>query len=171
MLEHEREIRNINEKTEALREMNRKIPSKKIQQKKLIDMGQELRISLSDENIKQIFYDNLEHFNDIRNGKVKTWRSKWYNNGNEDSLQGSLLSGPFSDIQQDVIYEEVRKNFLKDGIPSRFVDLVLIPEVYIRIYQVFFNLTKKEAEQNLKEQHIYNDTSGSESSINGMYIK
>ena len=69
MLEHEREIRNINEKTEALREMNRKIPSKKIQQKKLIDMGQELRISLSDENIKQIFYDNLEHFNDIRNGK------------------------------------------------------------------------------------------------------
>ena len=171
MLEHEREIQNINEKTEALREMNRKILSKKIQQRKLIDMGQELRISLSNENIKQIFYDNLEHFNDIRNGKVKTWRSKWYNNGNEDSLLGSLLSGPFSDLQQDVIYEEVRKNFLKDCIPSRFVDLVLIPEVYTRIYQVFFNLSKKEADQNLKEQHIYNNHSGSESSINGMYIK
>ena len=167
MLEHEREMNDLNEKTD---ELNRKMLDKKMQQRKLIDMGQELRISLSNENIKQIFYDNLGHFHDIRNGKVKTWRSTWYNNGKSGSLLGHLLSGPFSDIQQDVIYDEVKKNFLKDGIPSRFVDFVLIPEVYIRIYQVFFQLTRMEAEQNLKQQHLYYNSSGSESS-NGIFLK
>ena len=167
--EHEHDI-HTNENSDDRSDLNRRMLSKKMEARKLIDMGHDLRISLTNENIRQIFSDNLEHFINIRNGKVKTWRSTWYKSGKEGSFLGHLLAGPFSDTQQDVIYEEVKKNFLKDGIPSRFVDFVLIPEVYIRIYQVFFDLSKEEAEHNLKKQHLYYSHSGSESS-NGIFIK
>ena len=168
--EHEHEMHDINDENDALSDLNRRMLCQKMEQRKLIDMGQELKVSLSNENIRQIFCDNLEYFKDIRNGKVKTWRSTWYNNGKEQSLIGHLLAGPFTNEQQDTIYEEVKKNFLKAGIPDRFVDFVLTPEVYIRIYQVFFQLSKEEAEQNLKHQYLYYIPSGSESS-SGVFIK
>lgn len=165
----DREIDLLHEYTN---DISRKMLAKKIEEKKLVEMGQELRNALTEENIKEMFYDNLQHFIDIKSGKVKTWRSSWYKAGKEDSLMFHLVAGPFSERQQNVIFDEMRKNFMKDGIPSRFNDFVLLPEIYIRIYQLFFQLTKKEAEKNLKEKHLYYNETGSDSSNGtGTFIK
>ena len=45
---------------------------------------------------------------------------------------------------------EVAKNFwLKEKQMDRFFDVVILPEIFIRIYQVFFNVSKSEAEVNI----------------------
>ena len=40
---------------------------------------------------------------------------------------------------------------------NRFVDVVILPEVFLRVYQVFFGLSKSEA-----EKHISNSVSSDE---------
>ena len=59
-----------------------------------------------------------------------------------------LIAAPFSDTQQDQIFNELQKIWLpnkemqlKNG---RYFELVLLPEVYISIYQKFFHLPTKE---------------------------
>ena len=69
-------------------------------------------------------------------------------NKNERHLMTKMIAAPFSDIQQDQVFNELKKIWLpnkemqmKNG---RYFELVLLPEVYINIYQKFFNLPTKE---------------------------
>ena len=111
---------------------------KRIEKRKEIErvrfMAEKLRDKLSNDDIRNIFHDNLDLLKAIEKG-----------NGNFKQ------SGePFSDEQQDVVYEEVRNIWLTNNMMNRFVDVVILPEVFIRIYQVFFELSKEEAEHNLE---------------------
>ena len=45
------------------------------------------------------------------------------------------------------MFDAVKSIWLKDKIMDRFVDVVILPEVFLRIYQVFFGVTKSEAEK------------------------
>ena len=71
---------------------------------------------------------------------------------NETFLRSKMIASPFSDLQQDQIYEEVKKIWLKDAKMQRennqYVEFVLLPEVFIRIYQKYFLLSStKVAEE------------------------
>ena len=68
---------------------------------------------------------------------------------NEKLLKEKMIGAPFSDIQQEFIYKEVKQNWLKDKEMAlknnQYVEMVLLPEVFIKIYQKFLLLdsTKK----------------------------
>ena len=47
------------------------------------------------------------------------------------------------------MFAEVKSLWGTNEQMDRFVDLVIIPEVFIRIYQAFFQKSKKEAEENI----------------------
>ena len=156
----------------AAAEIDEHLRSKKARHDELREMGAELRNALTIDNIREIFHDNLEYFKNIFYGKEKTWRSSWYKAGKDETvLMGKMIALPFSDEQQEAIFQEVRKVFLsQEVLLSRFVDLVLMSEIHIRIYQVFFQLSRSEAEKNLTEQYIYYESSSTSSNGNGMLL-
>ena len=67
----------------------------------------------------------------------------------------NMIAAPFSTIQQDIVWNEVRNVFLKDEKMqmknNRYVELVLLPEIFITIYQKFFSLDKQTAENYIKD--------------------
>ena len=72
----------------------------------------------------------------FRNPKNKT--------KNETVLHQKMIAFPFSDLQQDLIYKEVKNTWLKDTKQqlknNQYVEMVLLPEVFIKIYQRYFHL-------------------------------
>ena len=123
---------------------------------RLREMGVQLRNSLSAENVRSMVIDNLEYFKSIERGQVRSWRRDFYYSGKEGELLYRLISEPFTDEHNDVIHKELRKHFMKNQtIPSRFIDFVLVPEVLLKIYSIFFDVSKSEAEKNLMRQGIY----------------
>jgi len=112
-------------------------------------MGEKLRDKLSAENIKEIIHDNMEYFKNMEAGIEESWRYNAYQEGKDQELILRQIGSPFTDEQQEVVFAEVQSVWLRERIMDRFVDVVIIPEVFIRIYQVFFNLSKEEAESNI----------------------
>ena len=113
-------------------------------------MAEELRRGLSAENIKEMTHDNMEYLRNIELGIEDSWRCKTFHEGkNDQHLFFSQIGYPFSDEQQEAVFAEVKSLWGTNEQMDRFVDLVIIPEVFIRIYQVFFQLSKKEAEENI----------------------
>ena len=115
------------------------------------ELAEQLRAGLTEDNIVHIFYDNLEYFKNLANGNEVSWRYEAFKRGGktDDALMFRMIGAPFTDQQQDVVFKEVEKIWLNERLMSRFVDVVISPEVFIRIYQIFFGLTKAEAEKNL----------------------
>ena len=85
----------------------------------LFFINEGLRKNLSERDIKMIFKANLHYFKQIESGLEGSWRHKMYRNPNNKSkneklLKEKMIGAPFSDIQQEFIYKEVKKNWLKD---------------------------------------------------------
>jgi hypothetical protein len=118
---------------------------------RLKHMAEKLRKNLTAQNIKEIIHDNMEHFRNIELGTEDSWRYKAYQKGGrqEQMLFYNLIGEPFSEEQQDVVYEVVKSIWMKEKKIDKIVDVVIVPEIFVRIYQVFFNLSKSEAERNL----------------------
>ena len=147
--EHKKEMEAF-EKRKLIMDKRRKEERKEVE--KLKNMANALRKELSAEMIKEIFHDNIEHFKNIEQGTEESWRYKAFKKGggeNDKVLRFNMIGAPFSDEQQDQVWEEVKATWLKEKRMDRFVDVVLLPEVFIRIYQVFFQLSKAEAEKNI----------------------
>ena len=139
--------------------MERFKKQKEVEQKEteeLIQLADVLRKELTEEKIEKIMAKNLEYFEDVKTGLEKNWRHKLYvSPGNSDpKLRSSMVGAPFTDLQQDIIFEQVKNIWLKDKDMDRenrhYVDFVLLPTVFIRIYQVFMELTSfEEAERRI----------------------
>ena len=152
-LDHENPDRSLENETNFLKE---KLLAREREETKLRNMGHEIRNSLSLENIRQIINDNLEYFRNIVAGKKKSWRFQCYNTGKIDQILFHTISEPFSDEQQEVVIQELRKHFLDEKtIMSQLFDYVLMPEAFIRIYQVYFNVSNKQADHNLLQKGVY----------------
>ena len=149
----------------AAKEVDQMILNREQEVKKLREMGHEIRSALSVENVRALVADNLEYLKGIESGKVKSWRRDYYRSGkDEQQLLFLVISEPFTVEQQEVVHQELRKHFLKNLMTiSRFIDLVLVPETLIRIYQTFFDISRKDAEKNLKQQGVYKWSSSSSS--------
>ena len=122
----------------------------------LISLNNVLRKELSEGTIKEIFADNLQYFEDVKAGVEKNWRHKLYTSpGNSDPvLRGSVVGHPFSDVQQEQIYDQAKQIWLKDMdmyMENNFyITYVLLPTIFIRIYQVFMELESfEEAERRI----------------------
>jgi hypothetical protein len=144
---HRKIIDAIDKDTELIKRNNVRRKQKVV---RLQEMAEELRRGLSAENIKEMTHDNMEYLRNIELGKEDSWRYKTFHEGiNDQHLFFSQIGYPFSDDQQEAVFAEVKSLWGTNEQMDRFVDLVIIPEVFIRIYQVFFQLSKKEAEENI----------------------
>lgn len=122
----------------------------------LIRLGGFLRKNLLEEQIKTIFFENLAYFEDVWSGNVKSWRrDTFFSPGNNlDFLRRNATGGPFTDIQEDVMHSLALDKWLDTEKKRRdhwlFYTLVLLPTIYIKVYQEFFNLPSfEEAERRL----------------------
>ena len=129
--------------------------------KKIKEKADNLRKNLSEETIKDIFKINLKYFKNLQKGLENSWRHDLFYQAenkaqNERLLLHNSIAAPFSDSQQEAIWNEVRKIWLQDQKMhmknNKYVELVLLPEIFITIYQKFFCLgTKEIAEQYIKD--------------------
>ena len=76
------------------------------------------------------------------------------NAANINKLKSRMISDPFSDIQQDQIYAEVKEIWLKSRAAqmrdNEYIELVLLPEVFLVMYQKYFILpTTEEADERI----------------------
>ena len=128
--------------------------------KELQIQSKHLRENLSERDIRIMFKNNLKYFKKIEIGLEHSWRHKMYHSkeGNrnlrEKYLFSKMISCPFSDEQQEIIEDEVKKVWLKNKKMQmengRYVDLVLLPEIFVVIYQIFVRLpTREEAEKRI----------------------
>ena len=120
-----------------------------------------LRQNLTETQIKKIFHANRKFFKNVSLGLQPAWRHRLYMSSQNKSrnitfLRTKMIGQPFSDSQQDMIYEEVKKVWLNTRDlqlkNNEYVELVLLPEVFITIYQKFFHLPSAE----MAEERIFN---------------
>ena len=108
-----------------------------------------------------MFRNNLKYFKNIQKGLEKSWRHDMFFSSQDKArkdrhLRENSIFQPFSDVQHDIIFNEVKQIWLTDHAMQiengRYVDFVLLPEVFITIYQRYFSLPSKEiAEQYMKD--------------------
>ena len=146
--------------------------------KELQIQSNRLRENLSERDIRIMFKNNLKYFKKIETGLEHSWRHKMYyskkgnRNIREKYLWSKMISCPFSDVQLEAIEDEVKQVWLKNQNMQmengRYVDLVLLPEIFIVIYQIFFSLpTRKIAEERIMNLggSIYTEDISPESSL------
>ena len=150
---HEREVAKLDEAKETSKR-RKEIYEKETEE--LILLGAILRKDLTADEIKKIFNDNIQFFEDVKSGIVKNWRHTLYVSPGNSSpqLRSSMVGPPFTDIQQDIIYDLAKQVWLKDADMHRenncYVSFVLLPTIFIRIYQVFMGLKSlEEAERRI----------------------
>ena len=84
-------------------------------------MSKKLSTALSEENIKEILHDNLEYFRNIESGSEESQRFKAYHSGrNDQHLNFNQIGEPFSEREQEIVFEAVKSIWLKDKIMDRF---------------------------------------------------
>ena len=150
---HEKEVAKLDEAKETTKR-RKEIYEKETEE--LILLGAILRKDLTADEIKKIFNDNIEFFEDVKSGIVKNWRHTLYVSPGNSSpqLRSSMVGPPFTDIQQDIIYDLAKQVWLKDADMHMenncYVSFVLLPTIFIRIYQVFMGLKSlEEAERRI----------------------
>ena len=87
-----------------------------------------------------------------------------------DWLTGGMVGAPFTEAQQEYIYNKVRQFWHLDPVmnsdDSRYISYVLLHTVYIRIYQIFMGLQSfEDAEKwvtNVRVADHYNNSNGEE---------
>ena len=73
------------------------------------------------------------YFNNIENGKEISWRNDAFKKGggfNDLKLRDCMIGEPFTEKQQDLVYELVKAIWLKHKLMDRFVDVMILPEVF-----------------------------------------
>ena len=120
-----------------------------------------LRSNLTEHSVKIMFKNNLKYFKKIEMGLQKSWRHKMFHDSrnkarNDRTLYENMIAAPFSTIQQELIYREVKQVWLPNNEMqlknNRYVELVLLPEVFLALYQKFFYLPTIEiAESRIKD--------------------
>jgi hypothetical protein len=90
----------------------------------------------------------------------------------EPKLRSSMVGAPFTDLQQDIIYDQVKTIWLSDMDMYRennhYVSYVLLLTIFIRIYQVFMGLSSfKEAERRINnaKASLYHDSPNTSSEM------
>ena len=153
------DLRSRLEKARKMKEM--RLRNEK-ENNRLREMGDLLRESLSNENMRSMLNDNIEYIRSIERGQVRSWRRDILNAGKHDELIFRQISAPFTDEHIEIVHFELRKHFMNNQTtPSRLIDFVLVPEVLLKIYATFFSISISEAEKNLMRQGIYRSNSNS----------
>ena len=88
----------------------------------------------------------------------------------DEKLRSGMVGAPFTDTQQDFIYNKVRQFWHLDPVmnsdDNRYISYVLLPTVFIRIYQIFMGLQSfEDAEKNVTNARVashYDDSNGEE---------
>ena len=137
------------ERNESLEARKRKTALEK--DKEFEERCRQLRTNIIEmdlHELEEMAMENIEYLNDIKNGKIPSWRmEKFEKGGNAQVLRQGWIGDPFTDDQFNRI-----GNFVDEVFGDKeLVLFVLLPEILIRIYQIVVGVkTSKEAERMLK---------------------
>ena len=134
-------------------------------------MKKRLWNELTQESLKELFQNNLDYLKDIERGNIESTRHKAFHN-NPRSRQGlmyTMITHPFSEQQVDWTYALMKQVWMSTkqlhAENNEYVWKVLLPECFIKFYMDFFAISKKEAEQRIKETPHDDDSSSSENEL------
>ena len=98
--------------------------------------------------LEEMAMENIEYLNDIKNGKIPSWRmEKFEKGGNAQVLRQGWIGDPFTDDQFNRI-----GNFVDEVFGDKeLVLFVLLPEIVVGVK------TSKEAERMLKNAGSLSD--------------
>merc|ERR1712098_572957 len=126
---------------------------------------------LTQESLNELFQRNLDYLKEIEKGNIDSTRHKAFFN-NPRSRQGlmyTMITHPFSEHHVDWTYALMKEVWLSTKQlhvdNNEYVWKVLLPEAFIKFYMDFFSISKKEAEQRIKETPFDDDTSSSEDEL------
>ena len=118
---HEEEITML----ETRKQAREKVKKKKDDHSKEVKlMAEDLRKNLSEQDINAMIKNNRKYYQKIEMGQQPSWRHKMFNyptnkSKNERHLLTKLIAAPFSDIQQEQIFNELQKM----GLPNKDMQL------------------------------------------------
>ena len=115
-----------------------------------------LTTGLTQQILKQMFADIRSDLEDIKDGLIESSRHKAFQKIKmRQDLMYTMITHPFTDKQVDWVYEEMASIWLRTkqehADNNEYIWKVLMPECFIRLYSDFFKLSRKEAEQRIKE--------------------
>ena len=115
-----------------------------------------LTTGLTQPILKQMFADIRSDLEDIKDGLIESSRHKAFQKIKmRQDLMYTMITHPFTDKQVDWVYEEMASIWLRTkqehADNNEYIWKVLMPECFIRLYSDFFKLSRKEAEQRIKE--------------------
>ena len=116
-----------------------------------------LTTEVTDEVIKELFENNKEHLDGIRNGTVFSQRHKAFHEGikSRQSLFYTMVIHPFTDKQLQLTLDMISKTWSPDKTEAlkneEYVWKVLLAETFIKFYMDHFQVSKQEAEKRIAE--------------------
>ena len=161
------------EHEEFMENHRRMINAQEQEADELIFLADDLRTNMTNEVIDKLLDENKKYFDDVKCGLIENWRHKLFNSPctaeNDEQLRFSMVGSPFTEAQLDYVWLKVQQIWELDPImnseTSRYVSYVMLPTIYIRLYQVYMGLdTFEEAERRVRNPRVGNHY---ESSYNG----
>ena len=116
-----------------------------------------LATGLTQPILKQMVANIRSDLEDIKDGLIESSRHKAFHKSlkTRQDLMYTMITHPFTDKQVDWVYEEMASIWLRTeqehADNNEYIWKVLMPECFIRLYSDFFKLSRKEAEQRIKE--------------------
>ena len=123
---------------------------------------------LTQESLKEMFQKNLDYLKDIERGKIESTRHKAFfdNPSSRQGLMHTMITHPFSEQHFDWTFALMTEVWMSTkqlyAENNEYVWKVLLSECFIKFYMDFFAISKKEAEQKIKETPHDDDLSSSE---------
>ena len=116
-----------------------------------------LATKLTQPILRKMFANIRSDLEDIKDGLIESSRHKAFHKSlkTRQALLYTMITHPFTDKQVDWVYEEMANIWLRTkqehADNNEYIWKVLMPECFIRLYSDFFKLSRKEAEQRIKE--------------------
>ena len=116
-----------------------------------------LATKLTQPILRKMFANIRSDLEDIKDGLIESSRHKAFHKSlkTRQALLYTMITHPFTDKQVDWVYEEMASIWLRTkqehADNNEYIWKVLMPECFIRLYSDFFKLSRKEAEQRIKE--------------------
>ena len=123
---------------------------------------------LTQESLNEMFQNNLDYLKDIERGKIESTRHKAFfdNPSSRQGLMHTMITHPFSEQHFDWTFALMTEVWMSTkqlyAENNEYVWKVLLSECFIKFYMDFFAISKKEAEQRIKETPHDDDLSSSE---------
>ena len=171
---HHKVIRKLDDDIKVLEE-NRRIWDQ--EQLENVEFRDRLEVELTKFKFKEMFYLNQEYLQQIKDGKVESFRQEMFleGQGKAGILKSNIVIHPFTEEQFNWAMEEFNKVIRVEfdqiifivnnivpfqvwiGTSNDYIVNVLMSELFVKIYSDLFNLTISDSEKRIFETPVSDD--------------